>query len=90
MPVKKLTFEVSIIVEKDEEEYHAFCPSLKGLHTCGRTKKEALENANCAVEAYLESLLSHHEPIPLHCVHEETTEPASAARPSMSLVEVTV
>jgi predicted RNase H-like HicB family nuclease len=90
MPVKKLTFEVSFIVEKDEDEYHAFCPSLKGLHTCGRTEKEALENAECAVEVYLESLLNHNEPIPLSCVHEEALEPISATRPSFSLIEIPI
>jgi predicted RNase H-like HicB family nuclease len=90
MPIKKLVFEVSFVIEKDDEEYHAFCPSLKGLHTSGRTKKEALENAVCAAEAYIASLMSHREPIPLVCHHEEIPGPASRLRPSISLVEVTV
>lgn len=90
MPVKKLIFEVSFVIEKDEGEYHAFCPSLKGLHTSGRTRKEALENAVSAAEAYIASLMTHNEPIPLYCHHEEIPEPASRPRPSMSLIEVTV
>lgn len=90
MPVKKLTFEVSFFIEKDDGEYHAFCPSLKGLHTSGRTRREALENAVCAAEAYIESLMTHREPIPLYCHHEEIPDPATRPRSSMSLIEVTV
>ena len=90
MSVRKLTFRVTFIIEKDEGEYHAFCPGLKGLHTSGRTRIEALENAKCAVEAYIESLMNHNEPIPLICYHAEAASPASRVRASMSNVEVTV
>jgi predicted RNase H-like HicB family nuclease len=90
MPVRKMTFRVTFVIEKDEGEYHAFCPGLKGLHTSGRTRVEALENAKCAVEAYIESLLNHNEPIPLFCVHERATEAGSGIRSSISNVEVTV
>jgi len=90
MSVRKMTFRVTFVIEKDEGEFHAFCPHLKGLHTCGRTRREALENAKCAVEAYIESLLNHNEPIPLYCVHESDRATASHARSSTSNVEVTL
>lgn len=90
MPVRKMTFRVTFVIEKDGGEFHAFCPHLKGLHTCGRTRREALENAKCAVEAYLESLLSHNEPIPLFCVHESNRTAASPVRSSVSNVEITL
>lgn len=91
MPIKKLRCRVTFVIEKDDDEFYAYCPNLKGLHTSGKTKDEALENAKCAVEAYIESLLAHEEPIPLACCHEEIPEPASKVRSlKTSLVEVTV
>ncbi len=52
-----LAFKVNIIVEPDEESFRAYCPALKGLHTCGDTKEEALDNAVAAAMAYLQSLI---------------------------------
>lgn len=65
--MKKITvkFDVDILVKEDGIGYHAFCPALKGLHTSGVTKQEALENAKNAVVAYIRSLLKHNDPIPL-------------------------
>ena len=68
---KSITFAVPIIIEKDDGEFHAFCPVLKGLHTRGETTKEAEENAKNAIIAYLQSLISHGDPIPLCIVEEE-------------------
>ena len=41
---KQMEFQVEIIVESDGDEYHAYCPALKGLHVCGETVDEALSN----------------------------------------------
>jgi predicted RNase H-like HicB family nuclease len=90
MPTRKLIFEVLFRIEKDEGEYHAFCPNLKGLHTSGRTEKEALENAKCAFEAYIASFLAHHDPIPLTMRLEEPEDKTPAARPFASCVEVAI
>jgi predicted RNase H-like HicB family nuclease len=93
MSVRKMTFEVLFCIEKDGEEFHAFCPNLKGLHTSGRTEKEALENVKSAFEAYIESLLANHEPIPLTMISEERKErkdKSACARPFPSVVEVAV
>ena len=55
----------TVILEREEEGgYHAFCPALKGCHTQGDTLDEALANAREAIEAYLESLRAHGEPMP--------------------------
>lgn len=56
--------EVDLIVVPDGDSFHAFCPSLKGLHMDGRTEDEAIENAKDAVIAYLESLRKHNDPLP--------------------------
>mgnify|MGYP001142121755 CR=1 FL=1 len=61
----RIVFSVEVFIERDEDEYHAFCPNLKGLHTCGKTLNETIENAKDAVIAYLNSLIKHGEPIPL-------------------------
>ncbi len=90
MPAKKLVFKVLFCIEKDEAEYHAFCPSLKGLHTSGRTEKEAFANAKCAVEAYLTSLMAHDDPIPLIVLRDEPEDKTSTFRPFASCVEVAV
>lgn len=67
-----IKLRVEIFVEKDGKEYHAFSPAFKGLHTCGTTVEEALENAKNAIEAYLESLIKHDEPIPASVLVEKT------------------
>ncbi len=60
-----MRFIVSIVIEPDEDGYYAYCPALKGLHTCGATESEALENAKNAATAYIRSLIKHNEPIPV-------------------------
>ena len=48
--------KVSVIIEKDEFGYYAYCPELTGCHSQGDTLDEALENIKEAVELYLETL----------------------------------
>jgi len=70
---KKFTIQVPIIIKKDEDSYYAYCPLLKGLHTCGETEEEAIQNARNAVLAYIKSLIKHNEPIPT-CVFTDEKE----------------
>ena len=58
-------FVVRVVIEPDEDGFHAYCPALKGLHTCGDTEEEASNNARDAVFAYLHSLVKHGDPIPV-------------------------
>ncbi len=48
--------KVTVIIEKDEFGYYAYCPELKGCHTQGDTLDEVLKNIKEAVELYLETL----------------------------------
>jgi len=48
--------KVTVIIEKDEFGYYAYCPELKGCHTQGDTLDESLRNIKEAVELYLETL----------------------------------
>ena len=55
----------TVILEDGEDGYIiAHVPALKGCHTQGKTKEEALRNAREAIESYLGSLRKHNEPIP--------------------------
>ena len=64
-------FRIELIIEPDEDGYHAYCPALQGLHTSGDTKEEALRNARDAAIAYLESLIKHNDPIPVGIIVKE-------------------
>ena len=67
-------FKVEVVVEPDEDGFHAYCPALKGLHTCGDTKEEALENAKDAAIAYLQSSIKHGDSIPVGILMREEAE----------------
>lgn len=63
-----------VLLERDEDGiYVARVPELPGCISQGRTRKEALENVKEAIEAYLESLKKHGEPIPSP-IEEELVE----------------
>jgi len=48
--------KVSIVIEKDEHGYYAYCPELEGCQTQGDTVEEVMANIQEAVELYLETL----------------------------------
>ncbi len=60
-----LKLSVSVVIERDNGGFHAYCPALKGLHVDGKTEKEAIKNLREAVMAYLTSLAKHRDPLPL-------------------------
>jgi predicted RNase H-like HicB family nuclease len=66
--VKSYIFRVVVegdVMETGEEAYHAYCPSLKGCHTWGRSYDEALANVREAVELYVEDLRESGSRIPV-------------------------
>lgn len=63
-----------VLIEKDEDGvYVVEVPSLPGCISQGRTRSEALANIKEAIEAYLESLRAHDEPVP-PSIDEEVVE----------------
>lgn len=63
-------------IERDEDGvFVAEVPSLPGCVSQGMTRGEALSNVQEAIEAYLESLRAHDEPIPPP-IEEEIVEVA--------------
>jgi predicted RNase H-like HicB family nuclease len=59
---EKHVFEV--VVEEDGDRFHAYCPVLKGCHTWGHTREEAIEYIKEAVELYVDDLIKAGDPIP--------------------------
>ena len=54
-----------VLFEQDEDrKFTARVPELPGCISCGNTREEALENVKEAIEAYIESLQKHNEPVP--------------------------
>lgn len=60
-----MSYHYTVLFEQEADGgYHASCPALPGCHSQGDTLDEATANIRDAMGLYLESLLSHHEPIP--------------------------
>jgi predicted RNase H-like HicB family nuclease len=58
------TYRFSVVIEKDEDGYFAFCPELQGCYTQGDTYEEALENIKDAIRLHVEDRLETGEEIP--------------------------
>lgn len=86
-------FKIEIIIEPDDTGYHAYCPALRGLHTCGDTEQEALQNARDAAIAYLQSLMKHNDPIPVGIIMQgeaEDIQPSPIKRITRHTEDLTV
>lgn len=46
----------SVLIEKDEHGYYAWCPEPKGCQSQGASVEDALTNIREAIELYLETL----------------------------------
>ena len=54
-----------ILIEQDEDGMFVVeCPALPGCISQGKTRPEAIKNIRDAMNAYLQSLKKHKEPIP--------------------------
>jgi predicted RNase H-like HicB family nuclease len=63
-----------VVIEQDEDGVFVVdVPALPGCISQGQTRGEALSNIHEAIEAYLESLRDHNEPI-RPSIHEEIVE----------------
>jgi len=54
----------TIIIEKTENNYSAYCPDLLGCVATGRTEEEVIRNMREAIEFHLEGLRQEKLPIP--------------------------
>ncbi|MEX2303153.1 MAG: type II toxin-antitoxin system HicB family antitoxin [Bryobacterales bacterium] len=51
-----MSHKISVVLEKDDDGYYAWCPELKGCQSQGSSFEEALANIREAVEVFLESM----------------------------------
>ena len=56
-------YEFTVIIEKDEDGYFAYCPEMQGCYTQGETYEEVIVNIKDAIKLNIEARLSHNEPI---------------------------
>ncbi len=54
----------TIIIEKGERNYSAYCPDLPGVVAAGETEEETAELMKGAIEFHLEGLKEDKMPIP--------------------------
>jgi len=83
---KVITYTFKVVVERDEDRWHAYCPALadRGGATWGDTPEQAVSNLQEVVKMIVESLAEHGEPI-------APTEPSDAVGVSHEpLVAVTI
>lgn len=58
------TYQFTVVIEPDEEGFHAYVPSLPGCHTFAETIDQARANIVEAIELHLESMRQDGEAIP--------------------------
>ncbi len=59
-----MAFQFTVVIEPDEEGFHAYVPALPGCHSFGDTLDEARANITEAIGLYIESMQADGEPIP--------------------------
>jgi predicted RNase H-like HicB family nuclease len=60
------TYTFTVIVEPDEDRWHAYCPALEsqGAATWGYTREEALKHIDEVLHMVVEAMLEDNERIP--------------------------
>ncbi|MCI2429730.1 type II toxin-antitoxin system HicB family antitoxin [Candidatus Acetothermia bacterium] len=72
----KRSYIFRVVIEPDEDVYHAYCPALKGCHSWGYTYEEALQNIQEAVQCHVETLLQTGDLIPTEPAGDVEVKPA--------------
>jgi len=49
-------YKFSVVIEKDEHGYYAYCPELEGCQSQGDSLEDVIANMKEAVELYVETL----------------------------------
>lgn len=57
-------YRFTVVIEKDEDGYFAFCPELQGCYTQGDTYEEALANIQDAIRLHVEDIIESGETVP--------------------------
>ena len=60
MSEKVTVYDFEVVLEPEEEGgYHVFAPAIKGCHSYGETREEALKNIADAIQGCLATLKKH-------------------------------
>ena len=51
-----MSYKASVVIEKDEHGYYAYCPELDGCQTQGDSLEEVMANMKEALALYLETM----------------------------------
>jgi len=57
------SYNLPIIIEKDEDGYVAYCPELQGCYTQGDTYEEALASIKDAIALHIRDRVGNGEPV---------------------------
>ena len=57
-------YQFIVVIEPDEDAFHAYVPALPGCHTFGATVEETRVSIAEAIALHVESMLEDGEPIP--------------------------
>ncbi len=57
------TYNVSVVVEQDDDGYVAFCPDLQGCYAQGDSYEEVMAQIQDAVKLHLEDRIEDHEDV---------------------------
>ena len=60
--------QFTVVIELDEDAFHAYVPALPGCHTFGATVEEARKNVAEAIALHIESVQEDGESIPVERV----------------------
>ncbi len=56
-------YQFTVVIEPDEEGFHAYAPALPGCHTFGATIDEARASLAEAIKLHIESMQQDGEPV---------------------------
>jgi len=56
-------YQFTVVIEPDEQGYHAYVPALPGCHSFGDTVEEAQVNILEAMEVHVEAMLEDGESV---------------------------
>jgi len=51
-----MSYKLSVVIEKDDYGYYAYCPELEGCQSQGDSLEEAIDNIKEAIALYLETM----------------------------------
>lgn len=66
-------YKIPIIIEKDSEDYFAYCPEIQGCYTQGSTYEEVIENIKDVIKLHLEEMREAGQKLPTNEIISLTT-----------------